>query len=55
VISPSKEELNHIGNNSENIKEYTRALMEAYAKNFNKGLEGKDIMYFGKVEHTRQD
>jgi hypothetical protein len=55
VISPSKEELKHIGNNPEKIKEYTRSLMEAYANNFNKGLEGKDLMYFGKVEHSRQD
>jgi hypothetical protein len=55
VISPSKEELKHIENNPERIKEYTRALMESYAKNFNKGLEGKDLMYFGKVEQSRQD
>jgi hypothetical protein len=55
VISPSKEELKHIENNPEKIKEYTRALMDAYAKNFNKGIEGEDLMYFGKVEHSRQD
>jgi len=55
VISPSKEELKHIGNDPDKVKDYTRELMEAYAKNFNKGLEGKDLVYFGKVEHSRQD
>lgn len=55
VISPSKEELKHIGNNPDKVKEYTRELMDAYAKNFNKGIEGKDLVYFGKLEHSRQD
>lgn len=55
VISPSKDELRHIGNNPDKVKEYTRELMDAYAKNFNKGLEGKDLVYFGKIEHGRQD
>jgi hypothetical protein len=27
--------------------------MEDYAKNFNRGLTGESLVYFGKVEHTR--
>lgn len=40
------------------IKEYTNKVMDNYAKNFNrqeKGLKsGKDLVYFGKVEHQRK-
>ena len=36
------------------LKDYTREVMNGYANNFNKGLEGKDIMYFAKVEHERK-
>lgn len=35
------------------LKDYTRAVMEEYAKNFNRGLTGKDLVYFGKVEQQR--
>ena len=35
------------------LKDYTRGVMDEYGKNFNKGLEGKDILYYGKVEHER--
>ena len=27
--------------------------MEQYAANFGKGIEGKDLVYFAKVEHER--
>lgn len=36
------------------LREYSRNVMESYAENFNKGLEGKDLVYFGKVEHGRK-
>lgn len=40
------------------IKEYANKVMDNYAKNFNrqeKGLKsGKDLVYFGKVEHQRK-
>ena len=36
------------------LKNYTRDVMDGYAKNFNRGLNGKDILYFGKVEHERK-
>lgn len=36
------------------LKDYSRNIMDSYAQNFNKGLEGKDIVYYGKVEHERK-
>src|SRR5664280_2160935 len=37
----------------EALKDYTRKVMDGYTKNFNKGLAGEDLIYFGKVEHSR--
>ena len=37
----------------EAIKDYTRIVMDQYAKNFNRGISGDDLVYFGKVEHSR--
>jgi hypothetical protein len=37
----------------EALKDYTRIVMNDYAKNFNRGLTGESLVYFGKVEHTR--
>jgi Family of unknown function (DUF5712) len=37
----------------EALKDYTRKVMDDYAKNFNKGLMGENLVYFGKVEHCR--
>jgi hypothetical protein len=37
----------------EALKDYTRKVMDDYAKNFNKGLTGENLVYFGKVEHCR--
>lgn len=40
------------------LREYGRKVMDGYAENFNrqgKGLnEGKDLVYFGKIEHFRK-
>ena len=60
TISPSQEEINTMGNTPEqrerNFKDYiNKVLMEKYAEGFNKGLKADDIMYFGKVHHTRGD
>ena len=52
-ISPSQKELEHIGNDEKKLMAYTRTVMDAYAKNFNKGLEGKDLLYFAKIEQGR--
>lgn len=35
------------------LKEYARNVMNEYAKNFNRGLSGNEILYYGKVEHER--
>jgi hypothetical protein len=37
----------------EELKDYAREVMDDYAKNFNRGLTGESLVYFGKVEHTR--
>jgi len=37
----------------EALKDYTRKVMDEYSKNFNRGLTGENLVYFGKVEHTR--
>ena len=52
-ISPSEKELAHIGQDPQKLKAYSRQVMEEYAKNFQKGLEGKDLLYYGKVEYNR--
>lgn len=53
-ISPSKKELEHIGGDETKLREYTRKVMDSYAKNFGKRLEGKDLMYYAKIEHERK-
>ena len=53
ILAPSQAELRHIGSDPEKLREYTRAAMEQYASNFGKGIEGKDLVYFAKVEHER--
>ncbi|MBW3130898.1 DUF5712 family protein [Hymenobacter profundi] len=53
VLAPSQAELRHIDSDPEKLRAYTRAAMEEYAANFGKGIEGKDLMYFAKVEHER--
>ena len=37
----------------EALKDYARIVMNDYAKNFNRGLSGENLVYFGKVEHSR--
>lgn len=54
-ISPSKEELAHIGNDSGKLKDYTRQVMEKYAEGFNKGLTSPDLVWYAKVEYCRTD
>jgi len=52
-ISPSGKELEHINNDPEKLKAYAREVMKEYAENFNKGLSGKDVKYYGKIEYNR--
>lgn len=35
------------------LQDYARNVMDQYARNFNRGLTGDDILYYGKVEHVR--
>ncbi len=58
TINPSKDELEHIGNNPEKLKAYTRKVMDVYAENFGRKIEGRplqgeDLLYFAKIEHKR--
>ena len=58
TVSPSKYELRKLQNNSEDLKKYTRAIMNDYATSFNREINGKpitvdDIKYFAKIEHQR--
>lgn len=55
MVSPSQRELNHIGNNPEKLKHYTRELMKTYAASFYRDREVtvKDILYFAKFERER--
>lgn len=58
TVSPSKYELRQLQNNSEDLKTYTRAIMNDYATSFNREINGKpitvdDIIYFAKIEHQR--
>lgn len=58
TISPSQRELSHLKNHSEELKNYTRKVMEVYVKSFNRELNGRkltvaDIKYYGKIEHKR--
>jgi len=55
VISPSQKELRHINSSEKSLMDYTRAYMDSYARNFNKGLTGEDLVYFAKIEEFRTD
>lgn len=53
VLAPSKAELAHIGSDVEALKAFTRSAMEAYAHNFGKGIDSKDLVWYAKIEHSR--
>lgn len=58
TVSPSQSELRKLQNSSEDLKTYTRAIMNDYAASFNREINGKpitvdDIKYFAKIEHQR--
>ncbi|MBD0833641.1 MobB family relaxase, partial [Aestuariibaculum sediminum] len=58
TVNPSKQELKHIQNDTEKLKAYTKAIMEDYAKAFNRDIDGRqvniqDIKYYAKIEHER--
>tara|TARA_R110001583_G_scaffold49447_4_gene154871 strand:+ start:3542 stop:4576 length:1035 start_codon:yes stop_codon:yes gene_type:complete len=58
TLNPSRRELQAIGNSPKALKCYTREVMKAYAKAFNREINGRpvtvdDIQYYAKVEHQR--
>lgn len=53
IIGPSKEELKHIGDDPAKLRDYTREVMNEYARNFGKGIESKDLVWFAKIEKER--
>ena len=58
TINPSKRELQHIDNDPQLLKKYTREIMKEYAVAFNREINGRlisvdDIKYFAKVEFQR--
>lgn len=59
TISPSEKELSAMGSTeaerSKAMKAYTRQVMDEYAKNFDKGLKGENLMYYAKIHHNRED
>ena len=59
-INPSKEEIEKMGTTeserSKNFKEYIRNdVMREYADNFKKDLKEKDLMFYGKIHHNRDE
>src|SRR5690606_1690369 len=58
VLFRSQRELKAIGDSPDALKQYTREAMKAYAKAFNREIDGKpvcidNIKYFAKVERQR--
>ncbi len=55
VISPGPKELNHIKNDPEKLKAYTREVMKAYAQSFNRDpkITVDQLKYYAKIEHQR--
>ncbi|MFT0716750.1 MobB family relaxase [Flagellimonas lutimaris] len=55
VVSPNQRELKAIGNDPNILREYTRKLMEDYAKSFhhNQEVKAENLKYYAKIEHER--
>lgn len=58
TVSPSEKEIKAMGRTpqerSANFKKYiNEGVMNEYAINFRKDLKAKDLMYYGKIHHTR--
>lgn len=57
IISPSEDELRHIGNDDEKLKSFVRRIMDDYARNFNlkdgRKLEGEDLLWFATIHADR--
>jgi len=59
VLSPSKDELNHLSNDPQKLKDYTREVVENYARNFNlsdaKKLKSSDLVWFATIHQDRKE
>lgn len=59
VVSPRPDEMEHLKNDPNRLKEYVRDTMDIYAQNFNKkdgtskSLKGQDLIYYAKLEENR--
>lgn len=58
TVSPSQDEIRQMGTTPEererNFKAYiSEIVMQGYAQGFGKGLEAKDILFFGKIHQKR--
>ena len=58
TVNPSQDELAHIANDPDKLKDYTRDVMDQYAKDMNRmvndrPLTGHDLVYFAKLEKNR--
>lgn len=58
TLNPSQQELKHLKNHSEALKQYARDVMKVYAESFNREIQGRpinvdDIKYYAKIEHER--
>jgi hypothetical protein len=58
VLSPSADELAHIGNDDQKLKAYTRQVMEQYARNFNLKdgckLTSENLVWGATIHHERK-
>ena len=58
VISPSEEELAHIGNKDEALRDYVRQTMQNYAEGFNlkdgRQLQSDDLVWYATIHEDRQ-
>lgn len=53
TLNFSEREASHILSDPTRIRLYTRQVMEAYARNFNKGLQSSDLVWYAKIEYKR--
>jgi hypothetical protein len=53
TVNLSKSEIEHLNDDPAKIRQYSRQVMELYAKNFNKGLCSSDLVWFAKIEYQR--
>jgi hypothetical protein len=53
ILSPSQPEQKHIKLDNSNLESFTRETMQAYAKQFGKGIESQNLVWFAKIEQQR--